>query len=1067
MRQRTSWDPETTEGKKNREALRELVSKLKYREDLSGARRPKRLKDMRYESIATQLLREERNQTDIGKIWAKVPKEPNILFKCFPDSAVHPALAEALKTKTLEEVYVDFPAYNGLTARQRGNICELLAVTRPFSGTSALRRTSKKDTPKRAMVVTSKNWWEHLSPELKTEFNTTFLEDYKNPEATNHDLLQRWPEAINADGLRRAALNFGEKRNRIEIRADHQAKTRAEILRQKIVGFEETVRSIDEVAKKHKGIPRTDATAPFIVRAKTGQESVHVIGSTFIGMVMPASTYEWPLSNTLRQAEERRTRDGKPDIVLMTGDIVYLDTIRYSNLTAKRSVLESIPLVPDVIGDQWVREQIAKGELVFLTFKEKFEMLLEVVRKMFVHDGKPIYGGKILICLGRREEEIANYIVNERGNAEVALVRGKFLLELSDLRLARKEAQREHDDEKVRGLEAKIKAIELRMRERLKATSIWRQQLKELFEIALRYVAVRLEEIIPNSEVISAGVASIEVGEELVEVHQKGSESPSDTLENRLIKQFSIRATAGERVPDLTIGGGLNPVMTRGEIDQARGEFTSPNMTAPFIITASTCTPSEYLRDIAKEIHGATTAGGQAKLIAARDFTGGTFDMDWVDRFPRVRFWTDNCLTNRDLWSSDRAIREMFDGENMIYELVSGCEHRGQNWAAYFNIPGADMFTETVWRFVLEHNIPIHMVHFLGDKFTGHNFPGKSYQKPEKWLSPDQVRNLTRALDLWPEHKKQALEILRSNGSALKFVLGDLESGGVNPTTWKQKYEYMRFKMRENSVLTGIDALDLQRESWQREVLPLEAEMVARALERAHKAGVCTLGHSIGLCICETGNHVPNTEHKTMGNQWKEGPLVANDLQNTVRMTHPELWQAGRLTEDIISPVSGILTKTEGLFGRVPPKLLAKLSPEERERLLAYRLAAKHKGAQGGSKYTDLMRVIRDEDAKRGRRRAHGTKFSVSHFGHSHYCFSTFGRNRCLTAGGCHTFDDPYGEAGNYRLTSVCVTVYGFPARGPAWGPITEVHLRFAELKDYMQKPWPVDVNRLFPNALK
>ncbi len=849
--------------------------------------------------------------------------------------------------------------------------------------------------------------------------------------------------------------------------AEHRRKLQSDKLKEKIGEYEKKIRTLDDVAERRKNIPTTDHKTAFNVKAAEGEESIKFIGSMFIGLSRPSNTYELPISNTLREAEARRLTEGKPDVVILTGDIIYLDTIRYSNLTAKRSLLEDIPLVPEVIEDDWVLRQIEEGSMVFLTFKEKLEMALRVVREIFAPGGKPIFNGRILGCLGRREEEIANYMANERANAEVGITRANFVLLTHSLRYELKEAIHNGDDLEANRIKAEIRAIEIRLRERLKATSIWRKQIKDLFEKALKYIAVRLEDTIPNLEIVSTGESFIRVGSQLNEIKQKGTESPNDTLEGRMIGEFSTRATAGENVPDLTVGGGLNPVFTRGEIDQARGEFTNPDMRAPFSITAPTIMPSEYLRGKIKDIYGATTAGGQAKLIRSRDFTGGAFDMNWVNGFPMVRYWTDTCLSNKELWGSQEAVKELIEGNYMFYELVSGCEHRGQNWQAYFDDTpdGPQIFTDALWKFILKYDPPIHMVHFLGDKWTGHNFPGKSYQKPEKWLTPDQVRSFIEAVDLWPNEKERALEILRSKGPALRSILREFESGKA-PTTFNEKYIYFRNKISENAILSGIDALDLQRESWERECLPLEAEIVARALKRAHNAGIATLGHNIGLVICETGNHVANTENKALGRQIKEGSMMMGDFQKAVKMAHPELWNAGRLHEEIVSPTIGISTKTEGLFGQISPEILSKLPYKEREKYLEYRMAAKHKGAQGGSKYTDLIRVIRSEDAKRGRRRAHGQKYSVSHFGHSHYCFSTFSRNRYLTTGGCHTFDDPYGEEGNYRLTSVCVTIHGFPIKGPAWGPITEVHLRFAELKEYMKKPWPIDVKRLFPNAV-
>lgn len=87
-------------------------------------------------------------------------------------------------------------------------------------------KSTKKTTP------TTKDWHLHLSSERKTEFEAKFLADYRSDcreaNCANVDLLLRWPEAINDEGLRYAARSLGETRNRIQIAYEYKTAAQVE-----------------------------------------------------------------------------------------------------------------------------------------------------------------------------------------------------------------------------------------------------------------------------------------------------------------------------------------------------------------------------------------------------------------------------------------------------------------------------------------------------------------------------------------------------------------------------------------------------------------------------------------------------------------------------------------------------------------------------------------------------------------------------------------------------------------------------------------------------------------------
>lgn len=128
------WNPNTEQGKKNLEALtgvlRSLKRNKKHREDLKDASlRNPLLRNISHMAIKDKLRRADPT-SEIGKLWADISKQPNILGRLFPDSTTHAQLAQDLESSrlTLRQLAQKYPQLKGLTKSQRTDLKELLGI---------------------------------------------------------------------------------------------------------------------------------------------------------------------------------------------------------------------------------------------------------------------------------------------------------------------------------------------------------------------------------------------------------------------------------------------------------------------------------------------------------------------------------------------------------------------------------------------------------------------------------------------------------------------------------------------------------------------------------------------------------------------------------------------------------------------------------------------------------------------------------------------------------------------------------------------------------------------------
>jgi len=178
--------------------------------------------------------------------------------------------------------------------------------------------------------------------------------------------------------------------------------------RKTLIDFAKVVLSLDpaQVEKIFKqSLPKTSWEKPFVVKVKSEENPrVMFINAPLIGL----KNHSGLLRNALKLAQKR-----KVDAVVIPGNLVYMDLKRYSNKKPNRALFSA---------------EEESEEVVFRSFKEKFDILVRELRQQFFNqNNKPYFKGKILISLGKTEQQLVEQYTNE-------IVRKIVIEELDKLR---------------------------------------------------------------------------------------------------------------------------------------------------------------------------------------------------------------------------------------------------------------------------------------------------------------------------------------------------------------------------------------------------------------------------------------------------------------------------------------------------------------------------------------------------------------------------------------------------------------------------------------------------------
>lgn len=883
--------------------------------------------------------------------------------------------------------------------------------------TLSLKGWSGGITPKQVRAKIFKDYWEN------SENREKLARLWADPNTTSEKIKEVFPEYTEL-GLKRRAAKMGLVRGKTRI---------------SINGISKLVDIPKEVTARE--IPETSFENPLKIKSHLGHApKIMMINSPFVGILGELDPFKNLVSNALRLAEAE-----KCDAVVMTGNLIYIDVLRYSNLKPFRARVSGVEPDLDLIDyplgiiqeEGSPAEKLAKGEVVFIPFKMKFDHVAEMLKRYFAYQGKPIFSGPIYITFGSIEETLSVWLTNESIGIKVAQ---ELIFSNRKLTQLKRSVKKAKDAEKEK-LERMIDDFEYYRRIFVKMSNVAEKQINLTHREMQKYIIHRLEASISNSKVISTGKAFIEIGQagskkKIKIVHRKDASS-FDTYLGKLIENTRKAINNGQKQSDLIVAGGTN--LTNSSLPVSYN--TREGITSVTITQLPTALDAQFIKKVASQ--GVKLGDAITKLTNSEDFHSGIMIFEWVNGIPKEHQAYSGFLTNSEIFSSKKKLHSLVEDKNKIYMELEADMHQGHRWIAYYetnSFPPFKYHYQEIHDFLLEIDAPILAYNNLADILQAHNFNTEEQDHPD-WL---------------PEYKiKQAIEEIEAKVKKLNLPPDKKE---------KEKSKRLIELLYKNTILGGILMTEKQLNSYVANAISPYHEYFYRILKRAEQAGLVVKG-DLGVITILSGNHFQNT----FGGYFSESELIATRMRDELLKHHSDLKEKD-LEKLIFTKMIGKIGIADGVMGIVPTKNKRTMSEKEiltQNDFYFYAIFGKHKQGQGASKYKDSIRPMREAFGKRGTTSAYQEgRFTINAAGHTHYAGVTTSQNSLHIRAGSQSFHDPFGEEHGYPLNNISTEILGLPKDGPHTGPITLIRLRYEEFQRWAKKKFPVDKEKLFNNAI-
>jgi len=487
-------------------------------------------------------------------------------------------------------------------------------------------------------------------------------------------------------------------------------------------------KDIDKIFKLK--IPETNYKKPFMSPAKDSDNPrVCFINAPMIGL--------GPENEILKRAlitAERR----KADKVVIPGNLVWLDTKRYSNTKPNKAEF-SIELEDD--------------KLIFRPFKDKFDFLVQkfLQRQFFDENGKPYFKGEVLISLGKTEMELigqyTNEIIRQATMKRERALRGA----LSALNKELRKAERIEDEKLIRELNERADAIteELSF---VKMTNANDGYLRKISKEMRKYIIYVYEKAL-NAKVISCGEVHLDVSGLTIQ----GITDVRDSSYNKIVKQMLSRFRGIAKHYDLPhiicAAGRTNDIYTGTPISYLQ-EGERPAET--YVEQLPCCIDNKPL----KRIKGELLRVGDSFLdaVSSPGLVPGIVLYHGIREKRSGELLVKREIYDLDFFNND----ELFNGKkwnisDMAYFHLEGDMHTGSPFVAIYEIPKHPHFRyhfQISYDFLTQLNAPIIGYINLGDIIQGHNHPFE--------LSlPREIKPFHKLLKMNISRKKLFMQVLK------------------------------------------------------------------------------------------------------------------------------------------------------------------------------------------------------------------------------------------------------------------------------------------------------------------
>ena len=553
-----------------------------------------------------------------------------------------------------------------------------------------------------------------------------------------------------------------------------------------------------------KSLPKTSYKNPVHIKANPDNPRVLFINAPLVGLVEKSNF----LKRALILAQKR-----KCDAVIIPGNLIWLDLKRYSNKKPKRA--------------EFFAEKETKN-LVFRSFKEKFDILVRELQKQFLDENKePCFKGKILISLGKTESELVEQYTNEIVRRLVMAESGKLRMKLVSLRKSLKVI----DDKYIEQVKKRIEGV-IRELSFVRMSNINEGYVKMISRQMEKYIIYVYEKSL-KAKVISCGQVFLDVQGLTFEVIQNYADSAQDRALGQSINEFRAKAKHRDLSHILCIAGRTNRTYSSAPISYRSRE---KDVADSHLEQLPCCLDNREIRQKRKEL--VKIGDSFLDAISNSALTPGVVLYQGI-REKRSK----ELLCKKEIYFSPFFLNdELFESSKwklsrMAYFEIEGDKHIGSSSVAHYLVPD---FPVIRYHFQMVHDLliqlkaPIIGHTDLGDIIDGHNYPFES-QPPKELINPSK---LIQDFSLKSSYQSLLVQVLRR---------------GIFPCQ-AQLSEY------EEAALSGYEDYFLD------------------IIKRARKAGIKFEGDLAPIMILG-GNHFIGT----VEGELNDGKLAADLLRNKLR----------------------------------------------------------------------------------------------------------------------------------------------------------------------------------------
>ncbi|MEK7478766.1 MAG: hypothetical protein AAB626_02470 [Patescibacteria group bacterium] len=776
------------------------------------------------------------------------------------------------------------------------------------------------------------------------------------------------------------------------------------------------------------GLPtKTSPEKPFVIK---GAASLIAINCPYFGSLTEEEHEQDIVKNSLRVAEA--TKCG----AIVISDLLYLITQGWGKLRPYLTRVSGAKMNPqEVEGDypesvrkderyESVEKRLEKGEPVFVSPAQRLGQIFKIIRKAFVDEkGKPIYSGPVYVTLGRLEDEAIAYFTNE-------WVRIRFF------------RSRAYADKKIAVLKLQLKKSKSKeLEDELDNWLMWRdvwllmknisdESTNQAREMITGFFVRKIEETIPNAKVIGTGNTFYEIGVSSRMVMVTGDKDRLNIQGNlaKTIKEKSLSFGKGrspDKLPDLILGMGPNPFF-EARLNTYQASSDPADKQISMITQLPMCIDAFRYRSIIRDsnvLKDMITRVGQKS-----GFESGMVMFSWYPGLvqPLVDFYGSRLLNNKDIFKDAKSLEAMIRGtkeENLLmYFRLKGDEHCGAGEVVMHRCPGnSKLPLKYNWQveeeFLMGAQAPLIATWDNGDTTNQQNWNyGTDYEGANRELPSELLEKL--------------------NGITSDVTL-----------TATEKMEKMIRVVLEGNIRMGVHSPDLQTREYIRSMKPYAKNLV-EILRLKKKTGICFDG-SLSTILYIMGNHCTNTYKK------KNVPVVSDALQIIeglkkqlayYLMKHPvEGLTSEDVEKELSAPRNGYLGEARGSMGVGGNK--------------SYAIMLKHKqGDANAAQKRSQRRSVKGNEVGLAIVNLHGDRHVVE---------IRVSRDLVDIEAGCSLGTGVFGADIDGSDQDVCSVACGLPVGGLKCGPVRFVLLDEETMRNYAEKPFKIESEKVFKNALK